>query len=382
MAVLRFLRNIFGHTITGNAGNAILPNYQLYGEVRVEMIPNSGTFFKTQGYLMDPGAGIASFFAIGSAFRGYFIAPKFNPWPINTISKVTYNKLNGKLYGGEFYGEIPEVEGSLTLIENYVVLKAGTQEGIGFSAALADLTTNKRFLTHHPEVKVVSPTQPELLHFLNIYADVTAITLKATICYTDLSEMTINAKTISGLDQWDLLRIPAGLTSLNLAAVFPSKTISHYELWLEDQDNEEISERKIYELDQYTYETERFWMFENSFGMPEIFRTVGRASYKNAIGTSVSKRMVTYDQDTKVPSFQINRTANRSTADVSTGYLRDKETAIYMLDFLTQKGTLYELRSADYFPYQLQAPSMHEVATDDDFSYYVRFQVLGAFENQ
>jgi hypothetical protein len=382
MPALRFFRNLFGHIITGDETNALNDNYQIYGEVRVEKIADSGNYFKTAGFLMDPSIPVQAFFVINSAFRGWFTAPFFNPWTITNIGRVFYNKLLGKLYGGEFYGEIPEVTGELTLIEEYVVLKGGIKLSQGFTAAFNDLTTNKRFLTNHPSTKVISAAQPELLHYIVFQSDVTQVKLKVKIHYTDLTDTTITPKTISSIAQWDLLRIPVGVTSLALAAVTPSKTILYYEVWLEDQDDVVMSESKFYELDQYMYETERFWMYENSYGMPEVFRTVGRASFRTAISTTASKRMITYDYNPKVPSFHVNRTNNRTETEVSTGYLRDKATASYMLDFLTQKGVLYLLEKNDFFPYQMQSPSMHEERTDDEFNYYVRFKVLGAFENQ
>jgi hypothetical protein len=116
--------------------------------------------------------------------------------------------------------------------------------------------------------------------------------------------------------------------------------------------------------------------------MPEIFRTYGRAAKKNQIAISQNKRMVTYDYDIKTPSYQINRSVNRSEWEVSTGFLRDEQTARYMLDFLSQSAPLYLLRDNDYFPYQMLSPTMHEVETDDEFAYYMRFKVLGAFDDQ
>lgn len=375
---LKTLRNLFGVPFSGTIGNVANPNYQLYAEVQVST--DDITYVKTTSYLLDPLTSVSNIFVVNDGFKGQFINPDFNPWDIDVISKVTYNRLFGKIYGAEFWGEPGIVQTTPVLIGEYLMLKGGVQHAKGWPAALTQINSQKKFLTWHPDIKVVSALQPEIIHFLIQTDTVTAVNLKVQIYYTDLTDTTITAKTLGSIDQWDILRIPAGVTNLDLEAVTPSKVISHYDIWLENQANAVISEVKTYEIDQYTYFTERFWMYVNSLGMPEIFRTYGRAAIKNSVKYNASKRMVTYDNSPKTASYQINSSAHRSEWEMSTGFIRDRETAYYMLDFLSQRSSLYLLRDNDYFPYQMLGPSTHDVEIDDEFNYYLRFKVLGAFE--
>ncbi len=379
---LRCYRNLFGETLTGNAGTAETnPYYQLYGEVRVETVPGSGVFSKTLGLAIDPTAGVTGRFVLNSGFAGYFLAPHFNPASVTAITKVTHNILKGKFYSGVIYGDPPVIQGTPAFVNDYLVLKGGFANRVGFDAGWDFITQNKKFLSWAPLEKVVGIFQPELLHFLIQTNTVTTVNLKVKITYTDGTEETITPRTLTGIAQWDLLRIPAGVPNLSLASVNFAKTINFYELWIENQSGVKLSESRYYELDLLNQPWERLWLYENSLGMPEVFRTVGKSAYKTTISPIASQIAHVDGYDVKQSEFLTHETYLRADQDVSTGMLRDRQTAEYMLDFLSQKATLYELRDGSYWPMQLMAPSIHEEAMDENFNYYVRFRVSGGFED-
>jgi len=379
MTKLRFLGNLFGENVVG--AGSVEPFYQLYGEVRVEQTPGSGIYTKTASYLLDPLPDLSNFFVLNSAFRGYFKAPHFNPYAVTEIQKVNHNILRGKFLHSESFGDPPVVQTPLADGEEYVVLKAGVSHRVGFEAALSRIIDGKKFLTWHPEVKTVGMYQPELLHFLVHQSGITTVKLKVKVTYTDGSENNIQPLTLGSLGQWDLLRIPVGMEVLELASLDFTKVVSHYEVWLEDQAANVISESRFYELDHDHQPYERLWLYENSLGMPEVFRTVGKSQYRNAIDHIAGRRILSRNYDTKVPQFFTSQTFTRQEQDISTGPLRDAKTAAYMLDFLCQKAALYELKDGDYFPMQLIPPKSHHISTDEDFNYFLRFQVAGAYED-
>lgn len=380
MTKLRFLYNQFGEHVTGTG--SLEPFYQLYGEVRVERTPGSGNYTKTAGYLLDPLPSISNFFVLNSAFRGYFQAPHFNPYAVTGIEKVYHNILKGKFLRSESFGDPPVVQTPLTEVEDYVVLKAGISNSVGFNAGMARIIGEKKFLTWHPQIKTVGMAQPELLHFLIQEEGITGIKLNVKVNYADGSHSTIQPLTLGSLNQWDLLRIPVGVEVLELASLDFTKVVSFYDVWLTDQTDAVISEIRSYELDHDHQPYERLWLYENSLGMPEVFRTVGKSQYRNAIEHLSGRRNLSRDHDIKVPQYFTSQVFTRKEQDISTGPLRDIETAAYMLDFLCQKSPLYELRNGDYFPMQLIPAKSHHIATDEDFNYFLRFQVAGGFEEQ
>ena len=375
---IQLFRNLFGETVTGVVTTQ--PYYQLYGEVRVETVPGSGTYVKTLGYVMDPAVDLQARFVLNSGFKGFFLAPHFNPYSVTAITKTTHNVLRGKFFKSQIYGDPPVIQGTPTEVESYLVLKGGIAQRVGLAAGWERVTTDKKFLTWHPVVKAVGIFQPELLHFLIQTDTVTTVNLKVKLTYTDGTDTTVTPRTLAGITQYDLLRIPAGIPNLELASVDFARTISYYELWLEDQAGTVISERRYFELDQYEQRWERLWLYENSFGMPEVFRTVGKTKYGTGITPMRSKLSVAETYDVKQPQYLTRETYLRTDQEISTGMLRDRETAAYMLDFLSQKAPLFELKDGDYHPVQLLPPSVHEEAVDEEYSYFVRFKVAGAFE--
>src|SRR5690606_8976864 len=163
MTKLRFLGNLFGENVVG--AGSVEPFYQLYGEVRVEQTPGSGIYTKTASYLLDPLPDLSNFFVLNSAFRGYFKAPHFNPYAVTGIEKVYHNILKGKFLRSESFGDPPVVQMPLTEVEDYVVLRAGISNSVGFDAGIARIIDGKKFLTWHPEVKTDGMYQAELLDF-------------------------------------------------------------------------------------------------------------------------------------------------------------------------------------------------------------------------
>lgn len=380
MTKLRFLRNQFGENIIGMG--TLEPFYQLYGEVRVERTPGSGIFSKTAGYLLDPLPSLSNFFVLNSAFRGYFKAPHFNPYAVKEIQKVYHNILKGKFFKSESFGDPPEIQTPLTEVSDYVVLKAGIANSVGFDAGIARITEGKKFLTWHPDVKTVGLYQPELLHFLVWEEGITSVSLHVRVTYTDGSHVTIQPLTRDSVSQWDLLRIPVGMEVLELASLDFAKVVNYWEVWLEDQSSKVISERRFYELDLDDQPYERLWLYENGLGMPEVFRTVGKTTYRNAVSYQSGIRSLDRNHDAKTAQLFTSHAYGRAEQDISTGPIRDSETAAYMLDFLYQKATLYELKNGDYFPMQLLPPNLYDERTDGEFNYFLRFKVTAAFENE
>lgn len=377
---LRLFRNLFGETLEGDSGSATQPYYQLYGEVRVETVPGSGTYIKTMGYAMDPAEDLSARFVLNSGFKGFFQAPSFSPFAVTGITKTTHNVLKGKLFTAQIYGDPPVIQGTPTEFDSYLVLKGGIAQWAGFAAGWDKVTTDKKFLTWHPLVKQVGLFQPEILHFLIQVDTVSTVNLKVKLTYTDESETTVTPRTLGSIAQWDLLRIPAGIPNLGLASVNFTKTIAAYELWLEDGLGAKISESRYYELDAYHQPWERLWMYENSFGMPEVFRTVGKSKHGTGITQMHSKLSVAETYDIAQSQFLTRETYLRKDQEISTGHLRDRETAAYMLDFLSQKAPLYELTAGSYYPVQLIAQSLHEEAVDEDYNYFLRFKIAGGYE--
>jgi hypothetical protein len=380
MTKLRYIRNLFSEPVTGTEINSTEPFYQLYGEVRVENTPGSGVYEKSIDFLLDPLEDLQNEFVLNAGFRGRFLPPFFNPYSISTMQKVNYNILKGKFYGAEYFGS-PPVVGMMDEIEDFVVINGGISTALGFDAGNFRLmNAPQKFLTWHPRIKMINRSQPEILHYLVYRDDITSLQVKVRITYTDQTDITIDKYTID-TDQWDLIRIPVGYDALQLAIVDPSKAISEYDVWLEDTAGP-VSEERTYEVDFDFHPWERLWIYENSLGMPEVFRTIGKTSYANTFRNETAKRALVYNTNQNTPRFFSNQITRRISEEISTGFLRDLDTARYMVDFLITRGTLYEVKTDSLIPFQLTASGTYPENTDGEYNYFLRFTVAGAFEDE
>lgn len=380
MTKLRFIRNLFSEPVQGTVLNSTEPFFQLYGEVRVEKVPGTGVYTKTTDYLLDPLEGITADFVLNSGFRGFFVAPYFNPFAITAMQKVTYNVLKGKFFGAEYFGT-PPVAGIPAEVEDFVVLNGGISNAVGVDAGLSKLMpTYQKFLSFAPTTKLIGPSQPELLHYLVYQEGISNLTLNIRITYTDGSENILSPLSLSVV-QWDLVRIPVGMEVLDLFSIDFAKSISEYQVWLES-DATRVSEIRSYELDYDEQPYARMWIYENSLGMPEVFRTTGKTSYKTEVKTTTSKRALVYDTTQTDARFFSNQVMSRIRQEISTGYLRDLNTARYMVDFLVQKGSLFEITPAALIPMQLTTSGLYEETIDGEYNYYLRFTAQGAFEDE
>lgn len=382
MTKLRYIRNLFSEPVTGTVLNSTQPFYQLYGEVRVEKLPGTGIYEKTTDFLLDPLEDLSNDFVLNSGFRGLFADPFFNPTTITTPQKVSYNILKGKFFGAEYFGN-PPATGALTEIDNFVVINGGVSNVLGFDEANFRLmNAPQKFLSWHPSIKLISRSQPELLHYLVYRDDITDPFLRVRITFTDQTSVTIDKAPLDvPVSQWDLLRYPVGYDALQLALVNPAKVISHYDVWV-DNGFGPVSEERTYEVD-YDYQPwERLWVYENSLGMPEVFRTTGKTVFGNDVRNSTAKRALVYNTNQNTPRFFSNQVTRRLREEISTGFLRDLDTARYMVDFLIQRGTLYEIKPDRLIPYQMTTSGTYPESTDGEYNYFLRFTVQGAFEEE
>lgn len=374
--MIKFIKNRFGATHTADPTNIYEPNYSLYGEVRVENTP--GVFTKTADFLLDPIANNTAFFVANSAIKGFFKFTPFNPNAVTSIQKVTDNIIKAQLFCGEHFGTIPAVQGELVLKGEYLVLNGGISDEVGFNDGLSMLENGKKFLTWAPLIRTIGLSTPELLHFL-IPTGMNTANLRVRLSYADGTEDLITAKTLAGLAENDLIRIPAGVDALGLLAYDLTKDLTHYEVFLTDQAGTVMTESRFYEIDDFVHVNERHWMYTNSLGMPEILRTIGKSVLEHDISSTTYRKALPIGYNNKESQYRTNSAISRSRQEVSTGFLKDQEAQAYILDMLLTNGQMWDV-STSYYPVQLDGSGGFSEKVDGEYQYFARFRVRGGFD--
>jgi hypothetical protein len=229
------------------------------------------------------------------------------------------------------------------------------------STLYADLVSTKRFLTFAPIIKATDIYAPEKLYFLFMAAYPTA-TLKITERFSN-----------SATESRDLVQFNAAAYSLHEFSVgfqtikqadYGTKHLTEYDIWIENGSGALISEVRTFRMD-YTYQRmARYFFFQNSFGMYELFRSTGDAIKLNKVEKEFYGRVVhgKTDRDQSRKPINIEQTLSMR---VNSGYLEDPWNFYYASEFLGSND-VYWLKNDRPYAIQVEAIEVELSKTDLD----------------
>ncbi|MDQ6479796.1 DUF5977 domain-containing protein [Dyadobacter sp. LHD-138] len=175
-----------------------------------------------------------------------------------------------------------------------------------------------KFLTWQPDGKLVRTDQPERLYFLtNFTPSPRSLNLRARVYYADNSAETFTAKTVDNVTPMTVYSVPVGYSELNLQA--RTKPVTWYEVWLSNENGEQVSETRFYRIDRFAYESVKYIVFQNSLGGYDTLRCVGSASESVSINRQILERFTDYDYLPTVSEVLINNVTGERQITVNVG---------------------------------------------------------------
>ena len=201
------------------------------------------------------------------------------------ISQTTAYRLKERVSGG-----VPAVNTAVESVKNYVV-KAGLSniDYWNFRDTFFDvyLAQTKKFLTWHPQRKLVSYEQEEYLSFLlNFTPKPTSVNLRMRWFDDALVASPITTvKSINNTYLHTILLCPVGASVLGLPAA-----ARRYEVWLSDGNNNRLSEIRQYEIDQRFEPYQRQVIFNNSLGGWDTLRAIGEGQRTMKVAQTAAER--------------------------------------------------------------------------------------------
>lgn len=221
------------------------PNLSFVCEVHLEDEFGSDSFEQRYSSEQPAKADGSTDFNMQQVLNAFLdsLVPTFGDNQIRIVSEA-YKRFYLSYF--EKYGNPPAPDDT-TVNETFFVLFGGLSEQefakqVFFESYLDD---QKPFLTWSPPRQAIADDQHAYLHFVVNNPIYTALTLRAAIVYTDGTSATTSPLTITGVEPFQVLRFPAGIAQLGLAALNPSKTIASYTLTLING-TEVLSEPKEY----------------------------------------------------------------------------------------------------------------------------------------
>lgn len=365
-------------TVAANPSNYGEGNYQIKGEVRVETVPGSESYTTTLTAKLTPDSADNAVFEIQDGLADFFPFTDFNPYAITDLAAITDNIVKAQFYKAESYGD-PQVDQTLTLVDTFLTINGGIPKQISDDFMTDILPSTKQFLTWHPTRKRVTQSQPEILHFLVYNGDITELNLLVKVYFTDGTNQTVTIDTVSDVEEEQVYRLPAGYTLLNLSTVDGAKKVQKYDLWLTDQADAVVSEVRTFVLEYLDTPETRFWLFTNSLGMFEIFRTEGKANQEMEVERELSSNFLPSGYSRTTGEIQSRVLGSSEQMSVSSGFLDSKDEALWAKELLLSEK-VFLLTADERIPYRITTKN-YRPFQDKDFKWFLRFEAVLAYNN-
>ena len=265
------------------------------------------------------------------------------------------------------------------------------------SSVYADLVSSKRFLTFSPLIKDTDIYAPEKLYFLFLAACATA-TLKITERFRADAAETRTLETFNAA-AFTLHEFSVGFQTIKQAD-YGTKVPTEYDIWIENGSGGLLSERRTFQIDYAYQRMARYFMFKNSFGVYELFRSIGDAVKSNKIEKDYYDRVVhgMTDKDQTRKPIDIQHTYSMK---ISSGYIPYPWNFYWIYEFLgsddvywlkNDRAYAIQVENSDTDPSKTDLDNLHDfdflVTLDDmDDSFFQEFlpgselPILGDFDN-
>lgn len=234
------------------------------------------------------------------------------------------------------------------------------------------ITTYKSFLTWQPISKKINRTQPEKLYFL-VYNDLAAIELHLKVYFTDgTNSGDQELVTIPAVNQYQVYEFMIGYGQIDFSKI-SEKTVSYYEIWVEDNAGNVQSEVRTFVVDTRSYRNERIFLFQNSFGGFDTLRCTGRKTQNNEY-----ERLILEKNDEGFSLQEQYQVLERSVFTVNTGWIKLPQRN--WLRQLLVSPEVYEIINGYKFPVIL-TDEKRDFRDDEEYKYALEFNYRYAFKD-
>jgi SprB-like repeat protein len=242
------------------------PNESFVCEVYVEKLYGSNTFEKVIELEQPADTDGKTIFDVQDVIYSYLM-DSLPAWNENTIKLADGHFIRFYLKHAEKWGDPPAVKGLVQ--EDTFFASLGGLSDLEHSADTFQATfmaAQKPFFTWEPlEQDVYEEMQPYLHFMVNVF-NLGGIELHGVITYTDGTTTSLELlNAIAVTKRFEVYRVPVGYTALGLAAINPAKGVAKYEVWMEDDAGNVISEIRTYNLVKRPYYS-RIFIYLNSLG--------------------------------------------------------------------------------------------------------------------
>jgi hypothetical protein len=284
----------------------------------------------------------------------------------------------------EYYGDPPTYKG-ITESSSYVAVRGGFSfpDYPGSAYYPTWIQANKRFMTWKDTTRRVTTTQKEFLNFLNHSATATSLILKCKMYYSDGTDSTATAFTEASVAQKEIWCFPAGYTQIAVDTLKTAgKTVTKYQLWIEDHASNVISEVITHVMESKYFENSRTFYFENSLGGIDSLRATGKREDNIIIERSLTEKILDDYWSSTTVSRQTENYDNSYSFEyaISSGYKEKKEAISRMIELLISTDVRVD-DGEKWIPVVIRKDSF-KLYKDQDDEWFLSFEYSDAFSNK
>ena len=343
--------------------------WEKLGEDRMVPDEDGNCLFRIQDYLWGK-------------FRMEFKFPEENNYLIRRLnSSVKYTVRYGETYSGV-------VRRMFDIAEDLFAVPAGFDR-----AMLAWIHENddppmdsfSSFYTWQPNNKIISPDTPEKLYYLVGSDTVTSVKLNITVKYWDDTQETVTKFTLSNTNKGDVLEVILNYNKLQLGSLNPGKKVKYFTAWLTNQNDSLLTESRLYYMD-FDYHPEETWfIFRNSYGMPETLRCIGMTERRIEVERSTAEQINKYDFTSRDPEILVSSVKESQQFKFNTGWLnkisgKPWHYSDYMREFFRSKR-IYHVSGSRVYPMVILSKS-NLINRDNENMLAFEFTAMRAYTDE
>ncbi len=244
------------------------------------------------------------------------------------------------------------------------------------------LPQEKKFLTWRPRVSYVDRTQEDYLTYFSAISATTQLKVRVKAYFDDATEetATINETDPSSELYGKMYQIPAGPVTSGATGINPLKNLIEYDLWIENQDNEVITEVMNFRLTTFKPSLTRYILFLNSISGYDVVRMTGKTARSSEIEKQKVNKYLDFDYLSSDGEEKNTHSQSIQNFEYSSGMFKGKYAQYmseYMQDLLHSKKA-YDITNGERIPINISGGTFR-IEETADFKYFTRFEANLAY---
>lgn len=377
-----FSKNLIPFTLSETV-NSANPNYRIYNIVQYREV-NVSAFSKIMASALEPESDGKATFNNRPAFRGLF-----NPQPpaegFSSYSRITDTSFYFRNKYGDVFNSLTEPASYTETTQDLIVFGGIDKRRFATDDFFTDyLPTNKKFLTWMPKEQIVDTNQEAFLDFYVYDPSVLRLKKRIKAYFDDDTDQTITAESTTTLNQYGrIYRFSAGPVASGATLINPAKNLVKYEIWIQDQEDNIISEVMVFKLSSFKPKNARYLLFLNSIGGWDVLRMTGKTIEQVEIDSEIVEKHLEFDYEALDGQFKGTNHQKIDNTSYSTGFYSGTY-GKYQAEYLQEiplSSKVFDITTGERIPIIIK-PGTFKIEESKDYRYYMRFEATSAYKDE